>query len=138
MASLLNKVESSFKAAMKGEESLHNLIWWWGVTSYLLSYFVIDRVIKINNIRSIDIIISVLMSVYFAWHIYVLKKCSPKKPVLSKEEKKKLRQEARKEFGKKFLRKLFLQEPISKWNPVLVTAVVDIFGISTFLGYVFN
>jgi hypothetical protein len=138
MNEFFNKIESSFKAAMRGEENLSNLIWKWGLISYLLSYFVIDRIIKINDIRFVDVIISLLMTVYFGWHIYVLRKCSPKKPKLSAEEKKLLRLEARRQFTKKLLRKLFLQEPITKWDPVFVATVIDLFSLAIFLNYAVN
>lgn len=135
---LLDKIENSFRASLKGEESINNLIYYWGITAYLFSYFVTDRIVKINSIRFIDITISLLMVAYFIWHIYALKKCSPKKPKLTKEEKAAIRAEKRKEFGKRFLRKLFLQESVGKWDPVLVTIVVDLFSIAVFLGYVLN
>lgn len=136
MNALLNKIETSFKAATKGQESLHNMIWWWGVMGYLIAYFIIDKIIKVNNFIAIDVIISLLATVYFIWHIYALKKCSPKKPKLSKEEKRKMREEARKNFGKSLARKLFLQESITKWDPVFITMVLDLFCIANFLGYV--
>jgi predicted membrane protein len=138
MNSIFNKVKASFKAAMKGEETTSNLIKWWGISSYLISYFVVNRIIKINNIRAIDVIISILMMIYFAWHIYVLKKCSPKKIKLTKEEKKLLRIKNREEFKKKLFRKMFLQEPISKWDPILVCMVIDVFSLATFLNYTIN
>ena len=136
MTTILNKIDSSFRASLRGEESVHNLIWWWGVGGYLAAYFLIDKLIEINNNRAIDTIISTLAAIYFAWHIYALKKCSPKKPKLSKEEKKKIRAEARRNFAKSFMRKLFLQEPISdNWDPVFITMVIDLFCIASFLGY---
>jgi len=138
MTSTLNKIETSFKLAMKGQESLNHLIYWWGVIGYLVAYFILDRLVKLSSFRSIDIIISLLTSFYFIWHIYVLRRCSPKKPKLSKEEKKALREEARRNFSKKVLRKLLLQESITKWNPVLVCTVTDVFCIATFLDYVFR
>lgn len=135
MTDLLNKIETSFKAAMRGEELIHKLVWWWGFIGYLVAYFIVDRIIKINNIAFIDILLSLLTVAYFSWHVYVLKKCSPKKPVLSKEEKKRLREESRKGLGKRVMRKLFLQEPISKWDPAFVSTIVDLFCIASFLTY---
>jgi hypothetical protein len=67
----------------------------------------------------------------------VLRKCSPKKPKLTKEEKELLKEQSKKERGKKFLRKLFLQEPITQTDPVFVTMVIDIFFIAHFGGYIF-
>ncbi len=131
-----SKIESSFKASLKGEENPKILIYYWGFISWIIAFFVMDNVIKINDIRIIDVSVSVLTIIYFMWHIYVLKKCSPKKPKLTKEEKKKLKEEARREIGKKLLRKLFLQEPIRKWDPIFVSMIFDAFCIAQFLGYI--
>jgi hypothetical protein len=136
MNQIFDKIEASFKASMKGEETLHNLIWWWGAIGYLTAFFVIDEIVKVSTFRSVDILVSILTSVYFAWHIFVLKKCAPKKPQLSKEEKQALRQERRKNFGKKFLRKLLLQESFSEWDPVFISIVIDLFSIATFSSYI--
>lgn len=135
MNELLNKIETSFRAAMRGEELIHKLVWWWGLMGYLVAYFIVDRLIRINNLAFIDSVLSLLMVAYFSWHVYVVKKCSPKKPKLSKEEKKKLREESRKDFGKRMMRKLFLQESITKWDPAFVSIIVDLFCIASFLTY---
>jgi hypothetical protein len=136
MKDVFKKIETSFKAAMNGEEKVNNVIWWWGVMGYVIAYFIVDRIVKINSFSFVDILISLLMVVYFSWHIYVLKKCAPKKPKLSKEEKKQLKEEARKERGKKFMRKLFLHESLTNWDPIFVTMMIDIFCIAQFLDYV--
>jgi hypothetical protein len=66
-----------------------------------------------------------------------LRKCKPKKPQLSAEEKKLLKEEAKKERGKKILRKLLLQEPFTQTDPIFVTMVLDLFFIAHFGGYIF-
>ena len=138
MKNFLNEVEISFKSAMNGSESINNLIWRWGVAGYVITYFILDKIVKISSFRSIDILVSLLASFYFAWHIYVLRKCSPKKPKLTKEEKQKLKEQARKELGGKFMRKLLLKEPINNWDPAFITIIIDIFCITNFLDYVFR
>lgn len=136
MQNFLKKVETSFKLATKGEEKIHNLIWSWGLPSYLICYFVINKLLKIPGFAIIDVGTSIFVISYFCWHIYALKKCSPKKPKLTKEEKKQLRIKNKQERGKRIMRKLLLQEPISKWDPVLVTIVIDLFCIAHFLNYI--
>ncbi len=136
MNAFFNKIETSFKAATKGEESVHNMIWWWGVCGYMVAFFIANRIVKVSDSRAVDIIVSLLMVVYFCWHFYAMRKCAPKKPKLSKEEKKRLREEARKDFDKKLVRKLFLQESITKWDPIFIVLVIDVFSIATFLQYV--
>jgi len=136
MSEIFSKIDASFKAAIKGEESTSILIRWWGIIAYVVTFFVIDRIVmKVDN-RAVDVAFSSLVVIYFVWHIFVLKKCSPKKPKLSKEEKAYLKQQARKDLGKKILRKLLLQESLTKWEPVTVTIVIDIIFITQFLGYI--
>ncbi len=133
---ILNKIESSFRASLKGEESTKNLIYWWGFISYFFFYFIIDKIILAVDLRLIDIVLSAIGIIYFAWHIYALKKCSPKKPKLTEEEKKKLHEDRWGKAGRAFMRKLFLQEPITKWNPIIMTMVVDLLFLLKFLGYI--
>ncbi|MES2961863.1 MAG: hypothetical protein V4694_05710 [Pseudomonadota bacterium] len=136
MNAFFDKIETSFTAATKGEESVHNMIWWWGICGYIVAFFIADRIVKVSDSRVIDILVSLLMVVYFCWHFYAMRKCTPKKPKLSKEEKKRLREEKRKDFGKRMARKFFLQESITKWDPVFIVLVIDVFSIATFLQYV--
>ncbi|MBU6339644.1 MAG: hypothetical protein KGQ36_06735 [Rickettsiales bacterium] len=137
MNEILDKIEASFKAALRGEETVNIMIYRWGLFAWIVAYFVINKLIMLVNIRFFDILVSIIAAAYFAVHIYALRKCTPKKPRLSDEEKKKMKEEARKDFGKKVARKLLLQESITKWNPVTVTTVVDLLCITHFLGYVF-
>lgn len=136
MLGILRTIDHSFRSALRGEEKLNTVIWWWGATAYFATYFLIDPQIKKIDQIWFDISISFLMIIYFIWHIFVLRRCTPKKPVLTKEEKRRLRIMARKEFFKKFMRKLLLQEPISRWDPVFVSMVIDLLCISHFLTYI--
>ena len=138
MKEILKRIEYSFKKASKGNEEINILIWCWGLSAYVLSYFVFDQFIKNINSVFVDNTVGVVVSIFFMWHIFVLKKCTPKKQKLSKEEKKKLREKGRKEFGKKFLRKLLLQESITKFDPIFVTMVIDAYCIAHFMGYLFR
>ena len=61
-------------------------------------------------------------------------KCKPKKPKLTKEERVALKKERRKNLSKSFARKLLLQESISKWDPVTITIVLDLYFVLLFLG----
>ncbi len=131
-----DKVEMSFKSALAGKESINTLIWCWGVAGYVISYLVLNKLVRMSNYRALDILISLVPIVYFSWHIYVLRKCAPKKPKLSKEEKAKKSAEARKNFVKSFFRKLFLKESITDFNPITITIVVDLLCICDFLSYV--
>jgi hypothetical protein len=79
--------------------------------------------------------VSVPLIIYFIWHIYALKKCSPKKVKLTKEEKEKLKIERRKELPRKIIKKVFLQESFAKVDLVMIVMVLDAFCIAHFLGY---
>ncbi len=136
MNQIFSKIEASFRAAMKGEETINRLIWRWGVIAYFIAYFVANKIVRISNLKSVDVAVSILMMIYFAWHIYVLKKCSPKKPKLTKEEEKVMRAERRRNFGKSLMRKLFLKESVTEWDPVFITIIIDLFCIANFLSYV--
>jgi len=136
--SFIKSIELSFDKANKGQEQLNNIIYWWGVLAYLIAYFILNKIIFLVQIRAIDILISLLSCVYFIWHIFVLHKCKPKKPVITQEEKKKIELERKKEMPKKIIRKIFLREPIFKWNTISVITALDLFAIAHFSGYFFR
>lgn len=130
---LLKVVEKSFTEATKGRENLNIVIWYWGIIAYLVAYFIANNTINAININFVEITISVLMVIYFIWHIYVIKKCSPKKIKLSKEEKKRQKIENRQNRIKSIMKKFLLQEPMTKWNSVKVAIVMDVLCIASFM-----
>ena len=132
----LNNIERSFKLALKGEEDLKIMIRWWGFLAYVIFYLGVDKLIRVSDILILDMILASLGVIYFSWHIYAMKKCEPKKPQLSKEEKKRLRIEKIRNMPRAFMRKLFLKEPMTKWNTVNVLIAVDLLFITNFLGYI--
>jgi len=136
--SFIKSIELSFDKANKGQEQLNIIIYWWGVLAYLIAYFVLNKIIFLVHIKTIDILVSILACIYFIWHIFVLHKCKPKKPELSDEEKKKIELERKKEMPKKIIRKIFLREPIFKWNIISVITAVDLFAVAHFSGYFFR
>jgi len=138
MKDLIHKVDASFRASLKGQENISVLIRWWGFLGYAFFYFVIDSAILKINIAFIDLVLSWIGVIYFLWHIFVMIKCSPKKPKLTPEEKKKLREEKLRNAPRAFMRKLLLQESITKWNPVAMTIAADILFFANFLGYVLH
>ncbi len=135
MNEIFNKIEASFKRSLRGEENLDRLIYLWGILSYIAA-FLINKILKNLHIYFLNASISAVLVAYFVWHIYALKKCSPKKPQLTKEEKRQLRAEKRKELPKKIMRKMLLQESFTKWDPIFISMVVDAFCIAQFIGYI--
>jgi hypothetical protein len=133
---LFEKIENSFKASIKGEEDIKTLIRWWGFLGYFFFYFVANKIIKASDLIFIDVAVSSIATIYFSWHIFAMIKCSPKKPKLSKEEKRELRKKQLKEAPKAFMRKLLLKEPISRWNPITMTIAMDLLFFTHFFGFI--
>jgi len=133
-----SKVQNSFLIAWKGKENLSILINYWGIPSLLICYFVINPIIKKIKIDIVSDILCAAVVAYYIWHIIVLKKCSPKKPKLSKEEERELKEKKRKNRVKSILRKITLKESVIEWNPVSVMMATDLFALVTFADYLFN
>jgi hypothetical protein len=138
MQKLIVDVKNSFLAALRGEESLSKVTWYWGIPICFFAYFVADKLVKFVNLYVVDILISILMIAAFAFHIYVIRKCSPAKPKLTPEEKKSAKEKRKKEMFRKFMRKLFLKEPMTEWNSAIVFTAIDLLGIVCFASYLFH
>ncbi len=130
------KFIKSFNTAWNGKEKLSNIFLWWGGVAYLVTYFFLRPIVKNFDVAIIDYTISSIISIYFIFHIVLIRKNCPKKPKLTKKEKKALKAEKKKNRSKTFIRKLLLKEPITKWRPALVFSAVDLLIISTYLGYI--
>jgi len=128
-----NLIKNSFYLSSKGKEDFNIVIWYWGVFVYIFCFFVIDNLT--NNVQNkiSNLIIGYTLICYFIWHIYITIKCSPKKPKLTKEEKE-LKRIKEGGFGRKFMRKLLLQESFSKLNPRNLIVAIDLFMILHFKG----
>lgn len=135
MTEIFRKIEASFKASLRGEENVSILTYYWGIIAYVLAFF-LNKLIRMAHVYFFGVAVSAILVAYFVWHIYALKKCAPKKPKLTPEEKQKLREEKRKELPKKIIKKLLLQESFTKWDPVFITMVIDAFCVAHFLDYI--
>lgn len=138
MKKILDKIKASFKRSTKGEETFSHVVWWWGVIGYLITVFIAKKLILAIDVRFIDVFISLIVVIYFSWHIYAVKKCAPKKEKLTDEEKKKLKEDRGSRIGKKVVRKLLAQEAMTKWNPVLMVIAIDVLCITHFARYFFK
>ena len=126
----LPKIKHHFDLVHDGKEDLVIVLWVWGGAAYLASFF-INKLILFISIIFIKWVLSLLVIAYFVWHIIIIRRCSPKKPPLNKEEQDRIK----KDRFKIFFRKLFLKEPFTKWNPSVVATVLDIYVIVYFLEY---
>lgn len=131
----LINAENSFKKSIKGEEDIKVVIRYWGISAYIIFYFGIKRIIDTLDIKVVDIVLAALSVAYFSWHIYAVYKCKPKKKELTKKEKDELKKNRARNLSTSFARKLFLQESISRWDPITITIVADLFFAITFFGY---
>ncbi len=126
----LPRAKHHFDLAMNGKEDLTIVLWVWGGGAYIFAFF-IDKLILFVDMMFIKWVLTILMIVYFIWHIVVIRKCSPKKPEMSEEEK----EEYKKDRNKRIVRKLLLKEPITKFNPSTVGIVIDLYVIVCFAEY---
>ena len=135
MKNFLNKIKKSFINSSKGLENFSVITWGWGALSYIVSYFIFNKLIYLINSKFFDYSLAILLIIYFIWHFYVAIKCYPKAPKLTKEEKEKLKLE-RGGASKSFMRKLFLQEPITKMNTRNMLCAIDILAILHFYSFI--
>jgi hypothetical protein len=135
MKNFLDKIKISFINSTKGLESFSIVTWGWGVFFYFLAYYFFDKLLIKINAKMLDRATAILVIIYFIWHIYATIKCAPKVPKLSKEEKEQLKIQNG-GSSKAILRKLFLQEPITKMNPRNILIVIDLYFILHFYSYI--
>ena len=84
---LLPTIKKHFKLANQGKENLNIAIWVWGGAAYVVSFF-LNKLIIFINLEAISWIISILALIYFAWHIIIIRRCSPKKKKLTKKRER--------------------------------------------------
>lgn len=130
-------VKESFILASKGKEEISTLIWRWSVMSYLLTYFIFYKLVNVFGPGFVAGFISLLVILFYIWHIVAIVRCSPKKKKLTKAEKKqkKLTQSGgviAKSFAKKFL----LQEPWFRTKNSSFVIVIDLLIITFFVEYI--
>jgi len=125
MKIFLNKIKISFVNSSKGLEKFSIVSWGWGGLFYLVSYFIFNKLVIAINSKFFDYSLLILLTIYLVWHMYVAIKCFPKTPKLSKEEKEKLKIQNG-GASRAFLRKLFLQEPITRTNGRNILIAIDI------------
>lgn len=125
-------ITQSFILASKGKENFKTIQWYWGVLSYIISYFFIDYMLVNISVKFIVSTIAYFVVSYYIWHIYITIKCAPKSIKLTKEEKE-IQRIKEGGFGKKLMKKLLLQESFNKLNPRNLLIAIDIFMILHFV-----
>ncbi|MFC1659749.1 hypothetical protein ACFL0U_04250 [Pseudomonadota bacterium] len=143
----MNKLFEAAKRVTRGEEELKKVLWFWGVIPILIELIIIERFIYTVNIPAIEVLLGILILIYFIWHLVVIRKSIPECKLSRKErkelkrqrkeEKKRLKKEKKtggpKDFFGSFMRKLLLKEPWGKFNLTRVVAAGDLLVITTHL-----
>lgn len=135
---VFKKIEESFFLANQGKEAMNIVVFYWGLIGYLIAYFIVNKLIYVINIRTIDVLFSLIAISYFVWHIFILFKSKPKQPILTAEEKKLADLAKKEQRSKVIMRKLLLREPIFKWNTVSVVTAMDLLCIAHFSSFLFR
>jgi hypothetical protein len=116
------------------EKTANILIWIYGPTGYLISYFVINNLMMTLKAVAANIILLAIIITYLSWHIYQLRKCSIIKRELLKKSQTTINTPHH-SLTKSFLRKLFLQESLTKSDPIFVAILIDLFFIVNSIDY---
>ena len=129
-------IKESFILASKGKEEVGILVWRWALMSYLVTYLSFYKLVNWFGMGFLSGIISLLVIVFYIWHIVAIIRCSPKKKKLSKtQQKQKKLVNAGSGTAKTFARKLTLQEPWFKTRNSSVVIVINLLIITTFAEY---
>ena len=127
---LLTAIKEHFKLASNGKEDITIVLWVWGGLAYLTS-FALNKLAIAIGFKIIIWLLAILMIAYFSWHIYIIRKCTPKKPPLTNEEKEQIK----KDRVNRFFRKLLLKESLTNASPSTVGIVIDLYVIIYFFEY---
>ena len=110
------------------EKSATILIWIYGPIGYLISYFIINNLMMMFKAIAPGAVLLVIIVTYFAWHIYQLRKCAIIKRALLEKTQKTINTPPH-SLTRSFVRKLLLQESITKSDPILVAVLIDLYFI---------
>lgn len=130
----MNWLKKIFTIDPSDTKSVNILMWILGPIGYLVSYFIINKLIAITKIIAINAVLVIAVIIYFSWHIYQLRKCSIKKREALKDQPTPITLPPH-SMSRSFLRKLFLQEPITKSNPILIAILIDLYFIVNTINY---
>jgi len=116
----MNKIKQSFSKALKGQESIKNLILWF--ICFLPIYFISQKFLF--AIPVISIIFKGLNLLFLIWHIIAIIRCKPK------EKKDKI---SLKKTSKSFKDKLLLKKP---WIDLKLTTFIILIDILLILNII--
>jgi len=133
-----DKIINSFKKCNEGKENFDIVIYYWGIAAYFVNFFILEALIIKNGIYIINFILSLLISLYFAWHIFAINRCKPKKESLSNVKKIVTKQQLRSKRLKNIFDKIFLRKSITNFNPPFIMTIVDLYIIASYLSRLYR
>ncbi len=125
---MIKRFKKIFSIDISQEKAVNILIWIYGPAGYLSSYFIINNLMLAFKNMAPNIALLTIIIAYFSWHIYQLRKCSLIKQEILKKSQTTINT-APHSLARSFLRKLFLQESLTKSNPILVAILIDLYFI---------
>lgn len=145
--SFLNGAKNKISIVSKGEASFYSMLYLWGlIPSLILIFFLQNRIDSIKS-NTISLIIYLFITLYFLWHLFVIRKTLKVQPQykrlkLSKKElfKDKTKEEIReikKEQRKKRLKKLLLLEGWDSAPSYILIACIDVYVALTQMQEIF-
>ena len=145
--SFLNGTKNKISIVSKGEASFYSMLYLWGLTPSLILIFFLQN--KIDSIKSntISLIIYLLITLYFLWHLFVIRKTLKVQPQykrvklskkqLFKDKTKEEIKEIKKEQRKKRLKKLLLLEGWDSAPSYILIACIDVYVALTQMQEIF-
>ena len=120
-------------SAIAGKKTISSLNFVGWIT-YVFFFAIIDyRILLKLHLIFLENFFCILGIAFFGWHIISVYRCKPKLPKLSKEEKQQKKLQDQQERSKKFLRKLFLKEPILKISDSTLLTILDFYFLTSCL-----
>lgn len=145
--SFLNGAKNKISIVSKGEANFYSMLYLWGLTPSLILIFFLQN--KIDSIKSnaISLIIYLLITLYFLWHLFVIRKTLKVQPQykriklskkeLFKDKTKEEIKEIKKEQRKKRLKKLLLLEGWDSAPSYILIACIDVYVALTQMQEIF-
>lgn len=131
---LKNKIFTSIKQATFGKEDINTVLYIYGASLILITVIIVKFLIPFVHIYFEKFILYSL-SLIFAWHIYIIFRCKPKAPKLTKEEKEIVKIKARKERWRNFIDIMLLRKGWFNLSSTTIAICIDLFCLLELITY---
>jgi hypothetical protein len=144
----LNKLKDEIVTLSVGRAKFSSMLYLWGLTPAIIIALLLQRNIdRINNMFLV-FIIYIFISLYFSWHLFVIRKTLKVQPEyrrikikdteLFKDKSEKEINEIKKERRKSKIRKLLLLDGWNSMPPYVIIACLDVYVVLTQLQGMYN